>query len=483
MVSLSGTSFDAPKAKNSSGDAPNVASALFQNMENTQNDPIKLTLNVDPSDLPVTLTGAGNYATGEVAYVSTDPVGPFKHGDEYYKFANWTHDTSTISYEHAFEYTVNPPYGEDITLVANYSVVTDCVVELKAEPSTISPTLTGAGTYAKGTYFNISTTEVTNYQFLGWYEEGVEEPFSPSLETTISSIQSHKTFIAKYKSALPEYTVTLTSEPSDIGVTLTGGGTFQQGASTTIEASDATKYSFLGWFENGTQITTSKMYYVESLSSNRSFIAKYEAKPTHQLSLTQDPSEAGATFTGAGYYCEGEEAKIEITFDITKPYRFLGWYKGDEYISNKTTTIYTMPNEAVTLTAKFEKLNFIGAAIGGFCTVDGTPHQLVAFGFMYLDVEEQYDNIVSFGVEVYTSPESTEYLYRFTSEDKASLKTNEGRLYAVIGAGDSTRTISDDTWYFAKAFVEISTGILSTKTVWSEYARGKGDPHNEYKLK
>lgn len=58
------------------------------------------------------------------------------------------------------------------------------------------------------------------------------------------------------------------------GGTVTGGGTYTHGTSVTLNASASEHYSFVGWYENGAQISSNKSL-TFSATSNRTLEAKF----------------------------------------------------------------------------------------------------------------------------------------------------------------------------------------------------------------
>jgi len=73
---------------------------------------------------------------------------------------------------------------------------------------------------------------------------------------------------------------------------------------------------------------------------------------TYQLTLTATP-DGVATVTGSGKYKEG--AKVSVKTSATKTeYKFRRWERNGQSVSTSANFTYTMPAEAVTLTAVYE---------------------------------------------------------------------------------------------------------------------------------
>ena len=78
-------------------------------------------------------------------------------------------------------------------------------------------------------------------------------------------------------SQTPTYTVSVSANPSN-GGSVTGGGTYEEGQSCTVNATAATGYNFLKWTENGSQVSTNANY-TFTVTSNHSLVAHFAAQP------------------------------------------------------------------------------------------------------------------------------------------------------------------------------------------------------------
>ena len=93
------------------------------------------------------------------------------------------------------------------------------------------------------------------------------------------------------------YTITVSANPSN-GGTVSGGGTYNQGASCTVHAQAATNYQFTNWTEGGTVVST-QANYTFTVNSNRTLVANFITVPTV---ITTDPvtNIQQTTATGGG---------------------------------------------------------------------------------------------------------------------------------------------------------------------------------------
>lgn len=73
-------------------------------------------------------------------------------------------------------------------------------------------------------------------------------------------------------SQMPSYTISISCDPN-IGGSVTGGGSYQQGQSCTVSVTPNTGYFFVNWTENGTQVSTD-IDYTFIVSDNRTLVAQ-----------------------------------------------------------------------------------------------------------------------------------------------------------------------------------------------------------------
>ena len=145
------------------------------------------------------------------------------------------------------------------------------------------------------------------------------------------------------------YNISVSASPSE-GGTVTGGGYYEQNASVTVTATANSGYSFVKWTENGNQVSTSASYTFNA-TAYRTLVAVFEANPTYTLTV-----ENG---TGSGDYAEGASVKITANDPETgKVFKEWTGTDGLTFTSGSATTAtatFTMPAQAVTVTATYEK--------------------------------------------------------------------------------------------------------------------------------
>ena len=139
--------------------------------------------------------------------------------------------------------------------------------------------VTGGGTFEENTTVTVSATEKEGYAFLGWYE-GAE---CVSMDKTYAfTLSRDRNLTARWYSLPPvdppvdpptTYTVTIINEDETRG-TISGAGTFEEGAKATLTATPVDGYGFLGWYEDGKK-TTKNASYTFTVTASRTLVARW----------------------------------------------------------------------------------------------------------------------------------------------------------------------------------------------------------------
>lgn len=144
------------------------------------------------------------------------------------------------------------------------------------------------------------------------------------------------------------YTVTALTSDAEKG-TVSGGGSYENGAQATVTATPATGYNLTGWYENGEQVSTSPAY-TFTVTGNRTLTAVFVEIPVYTISATIDPSGSGSV-TGTGQHQEG--ASVTLTASPVSGYKFVAWKENGETVSEKATYTFSATANR-TLVAVFE---------------------------------------------------------------------------------------------------------------------------------
>ena len=194
-------------------------------------------------------------------------------------------------------------------------------------------------------------------------------------------------YVLNFTTAILEYTVTVTANPTE-GGTVTGGGTFTQGEETTVTATANTGYTFFNWSLDGHTVSTDAEY-TFTVDANKDLVANFNLN-TYTITVNVNPAEGG-TVTGAGTYSHGET--VNLTAEANENFRFMGWMENGEYISTETSYSFTAESNR-TLTAKFSSLLYWTAEPGDY------DDNMNMSAIIQIDGEEQFTNTLEVGVFV-----------------------------------------------------------------------------------
>lgn len=166
------------------------------------------------------------------------------------------------------------------------------------------------------------------------------------------------------------YTVSISALPASVAY-VTSGGSYTSGYRKYIYTSlRNSKYKFLHWTLNGDFYSANSSFYYTVEAADANFVAHYEFNPSSPVEPERMPDIIVSPLylvTNNGEACSfnqasGNEHEAEswVTLEafIAKGYEFKGWYQGSTLISSNVRFNYQMPAEAVTLTARVEKIVF-----------------------------------------------------------------------------------------------------------------------------
>jgi uncharacterized repeat protein (TIGR02543 family) len=201
-----------------------------------------LSLNSNSTGLG-TVSGAGTYAIGEeVTIVATPKTGG--------QFVGWYDGEVLVS--SSASYTFNMPFI-DTSYQARF-IPNTYTVDLTSENLEMG-TVSGSGQYDYDESVTITATPNHGYEFIGWYQDST---LISSLSTYIFLMPSNSlNYVAKFNP--PSYVLELISEDTNKG-TVSGAGTYPYMQSRSITATPQSGYSFVGWYEGETLVSSDNPY-------------------------------------------------------------------------------------------------------------------------------------------------------------------------------------------------------------------------------
>ena len=233
------------------------------------------------------------------------------------------------------------------------------------------------------------------------------------------------------------YNINVSANPSN-GGTVTGGGTYNQGASCTVTATANNGYTFTNWTENGNVVSTQASY-TFTVTGNRTLVANFQAQTqSYTITVSANPSNGG-NVTGGGTYNQGSSCTVSAT--ANSGYTFSNWTENGNVVSTSANYTFTVTGNRV-LVANFQALpqnytitvtanptdagNVTGGGTyqqGQSCTVSATP----ATGYNFVKWTEN-------GVQV-----STNANYTFTVTGNRTLVAQfQGQSYYIATSSNPT---------------------------------------------
>ena len=164
--------------------------------------------------------------------------------------------------------------------------------------------------------------------------------------------------------------LTLVADPSD-GGSVSGGGTFATGSSVSLRASAATGFVFVNWTAtDGTVVSETANFTYTKQAGDEVLTAHFKyspgspgepvtpvfpekpvIKPSHSITVSVTPADAGSVSTSAATV--EEESTATISTSAASGFTFLGWYVADTLYSSDIRFTYTMGTSDIHFEARY----------------------------------------------------------------------------------------------------------------------------------
>ena len=263
----------------------------------------------------------------------------------------------------------NDNLPEDGKIAVATEVIVDGV-ELATRAASEAGYTTGDGLYDKGDPVTVAAHANDGYELVRFYDKdgnvGQQDGSSYTFPARIP-----QTFKAEFRKK--SFTITVNASPAD-GGTVTGGGSYDKGSSCTVTAVPNNGYTFDGWYEGSTKVSTSSSYNF-TVSSNRTVTAKFRSN----VPIIRDNyiRAIGLYATGIGGYFDIRiSSDYALASDIIITYDCRGNYNYSEHTVEGSVTSGTrywdVINKKFTLKKGESTWNISsGTAEGGWTTFDG----------------------------------------------------------------------------------------------------------------
>ncbi len=273
------------------------------------------------------VSGGGSFNYGESCTVTATPATG-------YSFTNWTENGTVVSSSANYTFTVNA----NRNLVANFAAdpVPTYTISVSANP-TNGGSVSGGGTFEQGESCTVSATAYNGYTFNNWTENGTVVSSNASYTFTVNA---NRNLVANFTAnPVPTYTVSVSANPAN-GGSVSGGGTFEQGESCTVNATANNGYTFNNWTENGS-VVSSNASYTFTVNANRNLVANFTANPvpTYTISVSASPANGG-NVSGGGTFEQGESCTVIAT--ANGGYTFESWTENGTVVSSNASYTFTV---------------------------------------------------------------------------------------------------------------------------------------------
>ena len=156
-----------------------------------------------------------------------------------------------------------------------------------------------------------------------------------------------------------QYTITATANPGTAG-SVTGGGTYNEGATVTLTATPNSGYEFVNWTSGTTTVCTNATYSFTA-NASASYVANFQAAAptTFAVTTAANPATGGTATFAVGTGQATTSATVASGTGVTlyavanDGYRFVNWTKGGMEVSTNATHNVTI-TEASDFVANFE---------------------------------------------------------------------------------------------------------------------------------
>ena len=142
---------------------------------------------------------------------------------------------------------------------------------------------------------------------------------------------------------LAAYKINAASNPIE-GGTVSGGGTYANGAECTLTATANEGFSFTNWTKNGTVVSTNNSY-TFTVTGSSTLVANFvEQLPNTYYNINVSSNlSTGGMVTGGGIYEQGQTCTVTAT--ANEGYTFTNWTENNTVVSTSASYIFTVTGD------------------------------------------------------------------------------------------------------------------------------------------
>ena len=309
----------------------------------------------------------------------------------------------------------------------------------------------GTGTVEAGHAATLTAHALSGYAFEYWADASGTVVSRDSTYHVVPT--SDTTFRAVFSAK--QYTVDVSCEES-MG-TVEGAGTYAAGQVATVRAVAAEDASFVGWFRNGTCVSSKKTYRF-TVREDTSLYAVF-ASGSYVVSTVASPAEGGAV-SGFGGYESGDRATLRAIANTG--YSFAGWTddKGEAVSENAGYTVKVTGDATYTATFKPKSYQVVLSA-----SDDSTSTLSGEGSYQFGDT-----------VELNATPMGTKRFvgwYVLDAEGNKSLLSCDARCWVKLDK-DMVEGLEDDTLELQAVFADPYEVTVTGEVVVKDKASSRG---------
>ena len=208
---------------------------------------------------------------------------------------------TSCSREDAVEREAEIPEGK---IPVKTEVIVDGVLQTNTRASTEAGYTTGDGLYDITDRVTVAAFANDGYELAAFYDK--KDPSTNLGASHTFDVLEPRTFKAEFAR---KYTITVSASPT-AGGTVSGGGKFRSGKTCTLTAAANAGYSFDGWYEGSTKLSSSASYSF-TVSSNRTITGKFAG--SIQIEALVDVVSSSAYITNSYYLKSSNPVTVAIT--------------------------------------------------------------------------------------------------------------------------------------------------------------------------
>lgn len=210
--------------------------------------------------------------------------------------------------------------------------------------------VSGGGRYSAGQTAVVTATPDAEATFVAWK---LNSPSGAVVSTQAQysfEVETDIVLCAVFQGGpTPHYNIAATASPVE-GGTITGAGSYEEGAQCSLVATPAAGFAFDGWFENE-QLISNDPTLTFAVNADRTLVAEF-AESTDVVVTVSTNSPDYSTVTGGGTYQPGDQVTVGTQNNPGTPLVFDGWFEGNTKVSNDQSYTFTAES-SVTLQARW----------------------------------------------------------------------------------------------------------------------------------